>query len=575
MQFIAKKYTILMNNEPLEVWIKNNQIKQSKFMERKVALDLNVETIKQIQDHPSKVVNGANFSENINFTENVSRMMSQQLELAIAKNDKKVMSRFARSELIPKDMENDFAKAINRPNGLRGLLVKAVNKTNSIFQNLAKKIDRYFDKVKDKVANQKVDKYLEEYQLKEFNKAPPVKDLDFSKNLDPKLMDMAEEFYSNAENSFEFLRRTDIDEQKKLANDFMKQAAKHGFTANDSHLAFFKVIDTHDKEIKQDVANSLLENKDKMIKNLESKLEKFEKKAAAKNETLEDFKTLSKGINPIDSIDLLIKNQEYLKLDMKEQQDFENKYLFTKEPPLERAKEAQEISKVIEKKPELRTVFTRDATVDFSSKTTKEEITQTWSKLQKINREQQAQNRDFMNISAVRFGGVSKRSLDKWQQQATERGIDEKITQKFVDATLRNAKELEKAGIFVEKEHAAGEYKFKDTFAKQTLFQNLDKPVAELEALNKGVQVQIESHPIKELTERVADISSSKSFENLKNEKGEVEPDKLFEYAQKLEKLALTLKETANNKSVTQSDLQMAENGVKQQQSQQTQQERA
>ena len=108
MDFIAKKYTVLMNNEPVTLWIKNNQIKQAKFMERKVSLDLNIDTIKQIQDHPTRIVNGANFSENIDFTEKISKMMSQQLELAVAKHDKKTLSRFARSDLVPENMKENL-----------------------------------------------------------------------------------------------------------------------------------------------------------------------------------------------------------------------------------------------------------------------------------------------------------------------------------------------------------------------------------------------------------------------------------------------------------------------------------
>jgi len=116
MNFIAKKYTILMNNEPIDIWIKNNEIK-------KIKLDLNEATIKQIQSFPTKVVNGANFENNLNFTQGMSKMMSQQLELAISKNDKKTLSRFARSDLIPENIKNNFMEAVNRQNGLRGMLI--------------------------------------------------------------------------------------------------------------------------------------------------------------------------------------------------------------------------------------------------------------------------------------------------------------------------------------------------------------------------------------------------------------------------------------------------------------------
>ncbi|MDO8454959.1 MAG: hypothetical protein Q7S59_10355, partial [Sulfurimonas sp.] len=194
MDFIAKKYTVLMNNEPIEVWIKNEEIKKAQFMNKKIALDLSQETIRQIQDNPSRTVNGNNLISNSDFTKNVSKMMDSQLNLAIAKNDRKTLSRFARSELVPDANKEAFIEAVNRQSGIRGVLTRAVNKTNSIFQNLAKKIDRYFDKVKENVANKKLDKYLEEYQLKEFNKAPPLKDINLSQHVNPKLAELAEEF---------------------------------------------------------------------------------------------------------------------------------------------------------------------------------------------------------------------------------------------------------------------------------------------------------------------------------------------------------------------------------------------
>lgn len=569
MNFIAKKYTILMNNEPIDIWIKNNEIKKSQFMDKKIKLDLNEATIKQIQSFPTKVVNGANFENNLNFTQGMSKMMSQQLELAISKNDKKTLSRFARSDLIPENIKNNFMEAVNRQNGLRGMLIKAVNKTNSIFQNLAKKIDNYFDKVNDKVANQKVDKYLEEYQLKQFNKAPPIKDLDLTKNVDGKLMDMAQDFYENKD----FLEKN-INE-KVVVNEFMEKAAKHGYSVTDSQLAYYKAEQISTLVATEKVLLNITEQNKNRVDELESKLSVFEKKEASPNETLEHFKTLTQNMNPIDKIDVLITNKEYLILSDSKKLEFENKNIFTQEPALERAAEAKEVSKIIEQKPQYKTAYKRDATINFSSQETKTELNQTWSKLQKINNQEQAQNRDFMNVSAVKFGGVSKEKLESWQNFAIKNGANKEVTQKYVDASLRNAVELEKAGILTQSNKKEGEFKFKDQFAKQTLFQNLDKPVNELANLNKGEQVTIEAHPIKELSERISDISSEKSFESLKNENGQIEADKLLDYAQKLEKLAISLKETANNKAVTQEDLKTAERGTNQSQSKDNGRERA
>ena len=70
--FYAKKYTVLMGNEPIDLWLKNGQVKSAKFMDQKIVLDLDAETIQTIRDQPSRVVNGSNLTDNINFTQNVS-----------------------------------------------------------------------------------------------------------------------------------------------------------------------------------------------------------------------------------------------------------------------------------------------------------------------------------------------------------------------------------------------------------------------------------------------------------------------------------------------------------------------
>ena len=560
MDFIAKRYTVLMNDEPVEIWIKNNQIKQSKFMDKKVQLDLSIDTIKQIKDHPTRIVNGANFSENIDFTEKMSKMMSQQLELAIAKNDKKILSRFARSDLVPANMKENFVEAINRPKGLRGLLVKAVNKTNSIFQNLAHKIDRYFDRVKDKVANQKLDKYLEEYQLKEFNKAPPVRDLDLNKHLNPKLMEKAEKFIKNLRQEDLFAIQAENTAGKILQNNFMESAAKSGLNSIDAKTALIQAIDNKQELEQYNSLSATAGELQRTVVDLQEKLFVYEQKEAAKNETLEHFKTLTKNMNRVDAIDLLVENKEYLKLDSQAQQEFEDTYIFKKEPLQERAAEIQKIDKVFQEpkqQPKKEIVFERNATVDFSSQATKDEIKQTWRKLQKINREQQAQNRDFMNISAVRFGSVSEKMLKNWQENAVKNGADQAITQKYVDASLRNAKELEKAGIL--KENRPGEYKFKDAFAKEVLFKNLDKPVAELEALNRGAQKEITINPKEDIKERVSQISSEKSFEKLLDKEGNLDSQQLHKFAEHIQQIATQLHQVEKANVVTKDDLKLAD----------------
>lgn len=569
--FYAKKWTILIGNEPIDLWLKNGQVKSAKFMDQKIVLDLDAETIQTIRDQPSRVVNGSNLTDNINFTQNVSRMMSQKLELAIRKNDKKVMSRFARSDLIPEDMKQDFYKAINRPNGLRGMLVRAVNNTNAIFQNLAKKIDRFFDKVNDRVANQKLDKYLSEYQHREFNKAPPMFQKDFERYLDPKLMVMAQDFYKA---NYDPIKEKEMMEpvhgtpQAMRENEFFSKCAAKGFSVADSKAALYQTIQA---QIDLGYLNHLKEwhkEDSKTIEDLKAKLEIHELKQASKNETLEDFQTLAKKLNPMDRIDILVENKAYNALNEHEKQEFEDKHLFNAEPIQERAEELKALVDVVQTTPthEVKEIiFERNPKIDFSSEKTKEAINTTWKKLQQKNREEKLPTREFMNISAVKFGGVSAKSLELWAQNATKNGIDQAITAKFVEASLRNAEQLSKAGLL--KETSQGEYRFVDNFAKETLYQNLNMPVLALEKMNKGTQKEITVNPQEELKERVAQISSPLSFEKLLDKDGNIDSQQLHKFAEHLQQLATQLHQQEKANVVTMEDVRMANQTHEQHQS--------
>lgn len=562
-----------MGNEPLELWLKNGQVKNANFMDQKVALDLDPDTIQEIRDQPSRVVNGSNFTENLNFTQNVSRMMSQKLELAIRKNDKKVMSRFARSNLIPEDMKQGFYQAVNRPNGLRGMLVRAVNRTNGVFQNLAKKIDKFFDKVNDRVANQKLDKYLSEYQHREFNKAPPVVAAELQRHLDPKLMQMAEAYFKQeyTDKKLEInMNPTAGSHHAQLENEFLKKGVAHGHTIHDSKIALYQIMQNKIDMEQMQVLNVASQDSTKMIAELRGKLEVFELKEASKNETLEDFQTLSKKLNPMDKIDLLVENKAYLALNEAQKQEFEDKHLFNAQEPIqERAEEMKAILEVVQKSPKNETkeiIFERNTSLNFASKNQKEAINATWQKLQIRNRQEQVPTREFMNASAVKFDGVSEKSLQLWAQHAIKNGVDATITAKFVDASLRNAEQLSKAGI-LKKEASTGEYRFVDNFAKESLYLNLNAPVAYIQKVNQGTQKEIAVNPQEELKERVAQISSPLSFEKLLDQEGNIDSQQLHKFAEHLTQLATQLHQQEKANIVTMEDVKIANNGYAQHQS--------
>jgi hypothetical protein len=581
MEFIAKKYTVLMNNEPLEIKIKNDKVVNAKFMNKKVDLSqLNVNTLNQIKDNPSRVVNGNNLVDNKNFTATVSKMMSQKLETAIAKNDKKTLSRFARSELVPDNMKDNFLEAVNRPTGLRGLLISAANKTNNIFQKMAQKVDNYFDRVKENaVSNKSLDKYLDKYQMKEFNKAPPLKDLDLNQPVHKKLVPLAKEFVRN--NHITELTDTKTSD-KLLQDEFMKKAARLGLNPIEAKTALAQTVQANQTKEMYDINVDKLSTKENkledmaaIIKKLEEKIDVYAKKEAAPNQSLEDFKALTKGMTAVDKIDILLENKAYKGMSETQKLAFEDKVLVEKKDNIhEKAQEIKEISKVlvqpIKKNQEPEVTMDRNPTINFKNPNVKTEVMNTWKELQSANQKSAEPNRNFMNISAVAFGGVSEKSLNKWSEKAKANGVNPEIVEKFKEASIRNAKELEKAGIL--KQSTVGEFKFVDKYSQETLYNNIDKTVEQIETKNKGTEVfTLPEKAKEELIERVKDLSSEKSFERLIDKDGKINTDELHKFSEHLQTLSLQVKleEKGNNVNIDKNDLKLAE---KQQESSQEQQ---
>lgn len=568
MDFISRKHIVLMGSEPLTLFIKNNQVTSAKFMDKKIQLNLDESAIKLIRDNPTKIVNGNNLTGNENFTKNVSKMMSSKLELAIAKNDKKTLSRFARSDLVPENMKLDFIAAINRQNGLKGVLTRAVHKTNAIFQNLAKKIDRFFDKVTDKVANKTLDPHLKEFQLNFVNRAPPLSEKDVRGHVDPKLMVLAEEFFK-AKGLDKRLFDPDRLSDSIILNEWLDKAVSKGFGLKDSKIALYKVETKANLEANTDLLFEKageVSDLNRTIRDLKDRLHTYEKVEASKNTTIKDFETLSKDLNAVDKIDVLAANKEYLSMSPEEQTKFEDLHIFKYEPIQERLAEIQAIHKKMEE-PKVETVIDRTPTVDFYDKSIQDKITQEWQKQQTKNRSQAEPTRDFMNISAVKFNGVSKPALEKWRETAKSHAkADSNVVEAFINASLRNAKELVKIGVLQEK--SPGEYKFVDNFAKQSLYNNIDKTVAQIAEANKGSQkeVSIDKDDIKE---RVAHMSSEQSFKDMLTPSGELDSKKLYDYAQKLQSVAAALHEKESpSVAVTREDLQKADRGSEKQKSQ-------
>jgi len=582
MDLIAKKYTVLMNDEPIDIKIKNGKVVNAKFMDKKVDLSLlNVNTLNQIKDNPTRVVNGNNLIDNKNFTATVSKMMSQKLDMAISKNDKKTLSRFARSNLVPDNMKDNFLEAVNRPTGLRGLLINAANKTNNIIQKMAQKVDNYFDRVKENsLSNRNIDKYLEKYQMKEFNKAPPLKDLDLNQSVHKKLVPLAKEFVRN--NNITELSDNKLGD-KLLQDEFMKKAARMGLNPIEAKTALAQTVqENQHKEVydinveKLSTQNNKINDMSAIIKKLEEKIDVYAKKEAAPNQSIEDFKALTKGMNAVDKIDILLENKAYQGMSETQKLAFEDKVLVEKKDTIhEKAQEVKEISKKLvqplkQNSAEPEVIMDRTPTINLKDPAVKKEMMNTWKELQSVNQKSAEPNRNFMNISAVAFGGISTKSLDKWSEKAKANGVDPEIVEKFKEASIRNAKELEKAGIL--KQSTVGEFKFVDKYAQETLYNNIEKTVEQIETKNKGTEVYALHEKAKEeLTERIKDLSSEKSFERLINKDGKLNPQELHKFAEHLQTLSMQVKleEKANNVNIDKNDLNLAE---KQQESSKEQQ---
>jgi histone H3/H4 len=120
---------------------------------------------------------------------------------------------------------------------------------------------------------------------------------------------------------------------------------------------------------------------------------------------------------------------------------------------------------------------------------------------------------------------------------------------------MAQALKLANAGIL--KEESKGVFKFQDTFAKETLMRNYDKPLSVIAEANKGKSVEMPSQK-QEIFERVKSISSEASFAKMLDKNGEIKPEALRDYAKTLEAVSIQLTEKANRVEITREDLKQA-----------------
>ncbi len=565
MDFYSKKYTVLMNNEPIEVWIKNDKLKKAKFMDKEVDLSgLSKETLAQIQDNPTKVVNGNNLVENANFTTNFSKTLDAQLKIAIEKRDMQTLSRFARSDLVPEGSKKDFYEAINRPRGIRGLVVNTLNKVNTKIQKLAQGIDNFFVNQRESLANnEKLDKYLSSYQLKEFDKVPSINGLNLDKPVDAQLQQLASNFVKSK--NIQELSDENM-EDKILQDEFLRQAVRNGHSVDDGKVALFKEVGkVKEQQEKVEKAatisnqSNLMTEMQRTIDRLESQNENYKLKEASKNETLADFKTLTSKMDAVEKVDLLTANKEYMNMSEEQKLETEEKLLYSSINEQEQTKDTS-LKAQAEQTKELENgvkEIQKELNEPQAKPIVKKELNDHWKVAQAQNRNSEIPTQKFMNLSAVKFDGVSEKSLNNWAQQMDEmreKGKNvpsqEKVDQ-FIQGTLKNAERLADQGILVQT--SMNEFKFHDQAAKEFLY-------------NQELQKE-QSH---ELKDSLKEIASAKAFEKIIDASGNIDIDRLQDYAAKISEVSTQLQVAAksNEVEVTKEDLQNLNKSVEQSQSQ-------
>jgi hypothetical protein len=558
-QVVARKYTVMMNNEPIDLWIKGDQVQKANFLGRKVDLNLTAETIAQIKSHPTRLVNGNTLVSNANFTKETSKMLSANLHLAIEKRDLKILSRFARSNLVPDADKSAFIEAINAPRGIRKVLNAAVVKTRTIVANMAQNIENYFDRMQTKLVNNKLDEHLLKFQTPEMNKAPLLKDLDLKQNLDPKLRNFTRDFYNE--------NKTQLQEQVKnerngeiwvtpqMQDKFFRAAATQGFSVAVAKAALAKEMQEQEIFASYEPAQNRVEELQTLLKEQQMQIAKLKNDlSVAKNETLAEFLANSEkyDLSKEEQIDLLVENTEYKALPNEKQEEFENKHIFNQEHVAVRAVEVAEVAKIVKDLDNTPSIAQeRVASIDFKSPETKKEI-ETLSTLAKQSKNEEAQT----NIAAVKYNGISEPRLQKWKEIAVEnKQVSESFADKLIENQLAQALKLANAGVL--KEESKGVYKFKDNFAKETLMKNYDKSIIQIEQANKGKSVELPSQS-QEIFDRVKAISSEASFAKMLDKDGKLDVEAVREYAKTLEAVSIQLTEKANRVEITREDLKQA-----------------
>jgi hypothetical protein len=168
--FVAKKYKLKLGDEELNIFIKNGKIVNADFMNQQTAISLDLQTIKEIKSlsNSDRTLN-ANQIQSEHFKVKITQLLSNTLDHALMTSNKDILSRYAKSDLVPTHMHQQFTQAINEKKGLRAAATVAVRYIQTKFMNLANKLNNYLEESAKNLANTKLDEHLEKYQQKDIN----------------------------------------------------------------------------------------------------------------------------------------------------------------------------------------------------------------------------------------------------------------------------------------------------------------------------------------------------------------------------------------------------------------------
>ncbi|MDD2698802.1 MAG: hypothetical protein PHF17_08390 [Arcobacteraceae bacterium] len=223
MDLIAKKYTMIIGNEPITFYVKNNEILlgKSEFMGKRIDFSLPRNVIENLHNFKSKTINAQSFADNQEVKRGLSIHINRQLEIALAKKDTARLERFSQSGLVPENSKKQFVEIMTAPKGIRKILSATVKASNKAFAKVTNSIANIIDKnIEIERLQSKVNNLQAQMDLKN------NQDSTMNKNIDTLLNSEEIEQETKAEKieQREEEREKEIEAQKPTMNERVEEA---------------------------------------------------------------------------------------------------------------------------------------------------------------------------------------------------------------------------------------------------------------------------------------------------------------------------------------------------------------